>query len=176
MSSEFELEEEPKDWTKWVWLGIGVSLAVMVLLLFLLGGPRKTNVSRVRVKHILIKFAQADPESKARAREQIVELRQRLLDGEDFGKLARQYSMDPQSSRRGGDLGYQNKGEFMEPFEEFVWNAEPGELSDVITTIHGYHLAVVVDRQWSDTDAYEKRIHEEILKGEKEGELAGAEE
>lgn len=168
MSSEFDIAEEPKDRTAWLWFGICLAVCLMALIIFLVGKPKKLTMSRVRAKHILISYDASDPEAAARARQQITSLRQRILDGEDFSKLARTYSMDPGSSSRGGDLGYETKGVFEKEFEEFVWAAPLNQLSDVIRTAVGYHLAIVVDRQLTDTDKYEVRIYKEVAEQEKQ--------
>ncbi|MBZ0232969.1 MAG: peptidyl-prolyl cis-trans isomerase [Deltaproteobacteria bacterium] len=89
---------------------------------------------------------------RARARELIRELRERIVNGEDFGAIAEEYSNDPGSASRGGDLGYLHKGELVKEMEEFAWEAPIGELSDVIQTTYGFHIAIVNDRHISDID------------------------
>lgn len=155
---ENEPREEPKDRTKWVWLGVLVILVAMVAVLWTLGRQEFRGKSVVRAKHILIQFSAQDPADRAAALKQVTEIRERILNGESFAKLAREYSDDTYSSARGGDLGYQVKGAFEKTFEEYAWKAPLGELSEPITTSHGFHLIVVVDRTLSEADRYEQEL------------------
>lgn len=154
-----EVVEEPKDRTKLMWLGVFVLFGAMLAAIWSYGRI-KPHHSVVRAKHILIASSAVNPAEQARAFELAQGLRKRILAGEDFGKLAEQYSNDPQSASRGGDLGYVEKGAFTQGFEEYVWSAPVGELSDVIKTGFGYHLIVVVDRIVSDIDRV-KQLEEE---------------
>ena len=154
-----DLIEEPKDRTALVWVIVGIVLIVAVAALWWKSQP-SGNVSQVRAKHILIKCNQADPNDRARAQERAIELRQRILAGESFAKLAKDYSDDPESAARGGDLGYYPKNSFEEAFEKYVWEAPLNQLSDVVKTAHGFHLIVVLDRHLSKADAYEQSLKE----------------
>ncbi len=113
----------------------------------------------VRASHILINLdAHAAPGDTAAVYEQMMQLRQRFLDGEDFGDLARQYSDDPsardraasgnQPARRGnaGDLGYFSVFNMVYPFESAAFNTEVGEVSMPVRSNFGYHLVKVTDR------------------------------
>lgn len=151
--------EDVKDRTKLVWLGIGALILLMIGALWYMGQP-DTNVSQVRVKHILISYDANDPHERARALQLARELRERIAGGESFEKLAREYSDDASSAARGGDLGYYPKGSFAGDFEKFAWNAEPDKLSDVISTTHGFHIAMVTDRTLSDADRYEMELEQ----------------
>ena len=156
------LEEEPKDRTKWVWLGMLAAIIIMVVVLAVAGRQEAAGRSEVRAKHILIQYDRNSAADRASAIELITELRQRILEGESFAKLAREYSDDAFSSARGGDLGYQPKGSFDEAFEKCVWETSIGELSDIVTTGHGLHLIIVVDRRLSDAEAYHRRLVEKV--------------
>lgn len=77
------------------------------------------------------------------------ELRQRILDGEDFAALAAEYSDDPGSGANGGDLGWAKRGAYVPEFDEAVFSLPIGETSEPIKTQFGYHLIQVIER---DTD------------------------
>lgn len=70
-------------------------------------------------------------------------LKQRALDGEDFGDLARQYSTCP-SGQQGGDLGWFGRGQMVKPFENAAFKGEPGSLS-VVRTQFGWHVIKVLE-------------------------------
>ena len=162
MPLEFEHEdiEEPKDRTKLMWLGVIVLFVAMLAAIWAYGRIKPYH-SMVRAKHILISSNAGDPAEQARSLELAQELRKRILAGEDFGVLAQKYSNDPQSASRGGDIGYTEKGKLTEGFEEYVWTAPVGQLSEVVKTSFGYHLIVVVDRIVSEVDRAKQREDEE---------------
>ena len=124
---------------------------------------------QVRASHILMKVdPQVDAQQKAAARKKLEELRQRLLKGEDFVALAREYSEGP-SSVKGGDLGYFGRGQMVKPFEDVAFALEIGELSDVVETRFGYHLIKVTGKKPETVIAYAdiKERLQQYLKDEK---------
>lgn len=156
-------QEEPKDWTKYIWGGIILLVVVMIVFIWL-AGQIKPKTSYVRAKHILIKFNPNDPADRQRALQLTTELKERIIKGESFEKLAREYSNDPASARRGGDLGYYERRSFEPNFEDYVWSAPIGQLSDIIETKYGFHLIIVTDRHLTDVDRYELELDEKARK------------
>ncbi len=71
---------------------------------------------------------------------------ERLQDGENFGKLAYEYSIDPSAQKNKGDLGYFVWGAMVKPFQDAVASMEPGQISPPVKTRFGYHIIKVVDR------------------------------
>ncbi len=111
---------------------------------------------QVRARHILIKVdPEAGAEAKAQARKQIEELRKRVLAGEDFAALAREYSQDPGSSANGGDLGFFGREQMVPAFSQAAFALEVGELSQVVITDFGYHLIQLTDRKPESALPYE---------------------
>ena len=86
----------------------------------------------VRAKHILV-----DTENEAWA------LKSRITEGEDFDKLAKQYSKCP-SKEKGGDLGYFNRGQMVPEFEKAAFETPIGEVSDPVKTRFGWHIIKVI--------------------------------
>ncbi len=74
------------------------------------------------------------------------ELRQRLLNGEDFATLAAEYSDDPGSAAQGGDLGWFGRGRMVAPFEEAAFSLQVGEISEPVKSDFGYHIIEVLER------------------------------
>lgn len=66
----------------------------------------------------------------------------------EFGKLAQEHSTCS-SKKRGGDLGYFTRGQMVGPFEQAAFSTSPGSMSDIIKTVHGYHIIYVEDRKMS---------------------------
>ncbi len=162
MAEKFDSAEEPKDRTMLVWIGIFVMLVGMVAALSI-GGAVRPISSSVTVKHILVMVDRMDPAERARGLELITELRQRIVDGESFEKLAREYSDDPGSKTRGGYLGEEGRGKYDKNFEEYVWFAPIGALSDIVPTSNGFHLIVVLKRSLSKEDLYNIDLDRRVL-------------
>jgi len=92
------------------------------------------DMKEVRASHILV-----SKESEAK------DVLARLNKGEDFTALAKQYSEDPGSAVKGGDLGYFTTGQMVEPFEKTAFSLKVGETSGIVKTNFGYHIIRVAD-------------------------------
>ncbi|MDR0907307.1 MAG: peptidylprolyl isomerase [Rikenellaceae bacterium] len=84
--------------------------------------------------------------AEQRARERLLELRQRIIDGERFDRLAVMYSVDPGSALRGGEMDAAPKESFVEPFADAVAKLRPGQVSGVVETEFGFHLIQLIDK------------------------------
>jgi len=128
----------------------------------------------IEARHILLRIP-AEPTQ--RQRDSLVakaeELRQRALAGEDFAELASEYSEDPGSAQRGGDLGYFGRNRMVEPFEDAAFALEPGEVSDVVETPFGYHIIMVTDRRETELGIQRDDFRRQLLEQrERAAELA----
>lgn len=95
----------------------------------------------VHVSHILLGVEpNASPEDTLKRYERAMEIRQRILDGEDFGTVARATSEDPGARVNGGDLGYFTVFMMVYPFETAAYELDSGEVSMPVRTQHGYHI------------------------------------
>jgi hypothetical protein len=90
---------------------------------------------QVWARHILVAT-----EEEARA---VIE---RFNDGEEFGALAAELSVDTGSGASGGDLGWFGKGAMVAPFEEAAFSLEAGEISEPVQSDFGWHIIQVIDR------------------------------
>jgi len=154
MESDSQPVAEPPDRTKWMWIGVGVLLVVLIVAMAVRDEDKPLR-SEVRSRHILIKCTASDPLDRSRALERIQELKQRIDNGESFSKLAKQYSDDPYSAPKGGDLGVSKRGAYTEKFEDYVWRGPVGVVSDPIETPFGYHLILIEKRYLTDVDQYQ---------------------
>jgi peptidyl-prolyl cis-trans isomerase C len=123
----------------------------------------------VRVRHILVKVAPGAPEAdRKKARRQAEKLlSQARRKGADFAALARRHSQDD-SAASGGDLGSVSRGTMVGPFEQAAFALRPGELSDVVQTIFGFHVIKAEERREAEPipesevrEAIEKALHTE---------------
>jgi peptidyl-prolyl cis-trans isomerase SurA len=113
------------------------------------GGPERKTVDETRARHVLIQTnaVRNDEQARLLARD----LYNRLQAGEDFTKIAKEYSDDPGSKSSGGDLGFQPPGVFAPEFQVRIDQLQPGELSPPFRTQFGWHVAGVIERRTRDT-------------------------
>jgi len=98
---------------------------------------------RRRVAHILVEVNDQSTEADAETR--INEVYQRIIAGEDFAGLAKEYSSDTGSAENGGDLGFNAPGTFVEEFEVVAYDLGLNEMSAPVRTEFGFHLIKVLD-------------------------------
>lgn len=102
----------------------------------------------IAASHILIMVKKnASKEKVAAAKAKATKARQRILKGESFENVAREMSEDPSVKKNGGYLGYFTAFDLVQPFEDAVYNMQPGELSQPIRTNYGYHIIKVIARR-----------------------------
>lgn len=105
-------------------------------------------IVEVRASHILVAMnADATPADTLQAYNKLAALRARIMQGEEFGKLAREFSEDPGAKTNSGDLGYFSVMQMVYLFEEAAYNLKTGEVSKPVRTSFGYHLIKVTDRR-----------------------------
>ena len=89
-----------------------------------------------------------DREAAAMAvKERLLSLRERVINGERFATLARIYSEDPGSARRGGELGMASKSIFWPAFSDAAMALRPGVISQIVETPDGFHIIEVIEKK-----------------------------
>jgi peptidyl-prolyl cis-trans isomerase SurA len=102
----------------------------------------------IRASHILVLIDEsASPEDTLKAYQKIVDIKKRIDSGEDFIKVAQQFSEDPSVKENNGDLGYFSAFRMVYPFENAAFSTQVGQLSKPFRTRFGYHLVKVVDKR-----------------------------
>ena len=102
--------------------------------------------TRVEVSQITVPIL-AGAAAQSAARTLANDVRGRVLAGESFADLASEYSQDPVSQNRGGDLGFIRRGQLVPPFEKSAFSLRQGETSPVVKTVFGYHIIQLIERQ-----------------------------
>ena len=106
----------------------------------------KRFLKEIKASHILFSVDEnALPEDTLKVYKQAVEIRKRAIAGEDFGKLATEFSQDPSAKDNKGDLGYFTSFRMVYAFETGAYNTPKGSISNPIRTRFGYHLIKVND-------------------------------
>lgn len=89
-----------------------------------------------------------DREAAALAvREKLLALRERIINGEKFATLARIYSEDTGSARKGGELGMASKSIFWPQFSDAAMSLRPGTISQIVETPDGFHIIEVIEKK-----------------------------
>ncbi len=88
-----------------------------------------------------------------RVRDELNELRERIVKGENFSMLAKLYSEDPGSASKGGELGFFDKGVMVSEFESAAFALKPGEVSPIIETQFGFHIIQLIERRGNTINA-----------------------
>ena len=98
------------------------------------------------VYHILVKIPpREDDKEWQKGKEKIDRIYRELKSGKDFATLAKKYSEDPFSKKKGGYLGYITRDKVVSEFGNVIFHLKKGEISKPFKTIYGYHIAKVTD-------------------------------
>ena len=80
-------------------------------------------------------------------KEKLLSIRERIINGEKFSTLARIYSEDPGSARKGGELGMASKSIFWPAFSDAAMSLKPGVISQIVETPDGFHIIEVLEKK-----------------------------
>jgi len=102
--------------------------------------------AELEIAQIVRKPPVSDEEKRA-VRARLEEYRAKILAGDEFAVYAALYSQDPGSAKKGGELGFFERGMMVPEFEAAAFNLKPGELSPIIETKYGFHLLQLIERR-----------------------------
>lgn len=91
------------------------------------------------------RYPPSQEDAKLRTRTRLLELRERIMKGENFSTLARIYSEDPGTAARGGEMEPVPKDAFVESFSNAMVKLSPGQVSEVVETEYGFHLIQMIE-------------------------------
>lgn len=101
-------------------------------------------------------------------KERLLSIRERIINGEKFTTLARIYSQDPGSARKGGELGMASKSIFWPAFSDAAMSLKPGVVSQIVETPDGFHIIEVLDKKGDMFNARHILLKPEYTSGDRE--------
>ncbi len=131
-----------------------------ILKIFDIRGRQTVEVKEVNARHILI--SPSIIVSNEKAKNMLTQFLEDIKSGDaDFAELAKEYSEDPGSAIKGGELGWSDPSRYVPEFKNTLAELEPGEYSQPFKTTHGWHLVQLLERRTQDaTDsAYQERAY-----------------
>lgn len=103
--------------------------------------------SEVEVSELVIK-PQVNEEERLKALERIKDIQKELnRESADFAEIAKKYSQDPGSAKRGGDLGFAKRGTFVPAFEAAAYDLQVGMMTDIVESEFGFHIIQLLERR-----------------------------
>jgi peptidyl-prolyl cis-trans isomerase SurA len=110
---------------------------------------------QVRASHIFIAIPEDADNAALLDREKLAKsLLARVQSGEDFAKLAREYSQDAGTRAEGGDLGFIGRDILPKPLEELVFSMKVGDVNGPVRADRGFHIIKLVDKRAKDAKPF----------------------
>ncbi len=126
---------------------------------------KRLRVPEIRASHILVSFYKNGKLDSTAAKEKIDTVMAKLKAGGDFAELAKEYSDDPGSKVKGGDLGFFKIRMMVKPFAEAAFNLKNiGDISGIVKTRFGYHIIKLTGRKPYPSFEEEKENLKKIYK------------
>ena len=127
---------------------------------------------QIKARHILIQVPKEAPEEeKKKLKEKADEVLKKVKAGEDFTKLAADFSDDSGTKSKGGELGFFSKGSMVPAFEQAAFALKPGEVSELVETDFGFHVIKVDEKKEAVSEPFEtikEKVTKQVLREKQE--------
>jgi peptidyl-prolyl cis-trans isomerase SurA len=98
----------------------------------------------------IVKIAEVSEDQKNRTRAELMEVRNKILAGEDFATVAKKYSDDPSVLSNGGEMGWSARGRMVPEYEAMAFKLKPKELSMPFESAFGIHIMQLIERRGNE--------------------------
>jgi len=98
----------------------------------------------------IVKVAKVSESQKSVARNQLLDIRTRIMTGENFGDLARKYSADPSVTMNNGEMGWVGRGRMVPEYEAMAFKLKPNEISMPFESPFGFHIMQLIERRGNE--------------------------
>jgi len=98
----------------------------------------------------IVRVAKTSPEQKSITRNQLLDIRSRILAGENFAELARKHSADPSVLSNNGEMGWVGRGRMVPEYEAVAFRLKPGEVSMPFESPFGIHIMQLIERRGNE--------------------------
>jgi peptidyl-prolyl cis-trans isomerase SurA len=101
----------------------------------------------------IVKTATVSEKQKEETKRQLIEIRNRILTGEDFEELAKKYSADPSVASNNGRMGWMGRGQLVPEYEATAFRMKVNEISMPVETEYGFHIIQLLGRRGNEYDS-----------------------
>lgn len=98
----------------------------------------------------IVRKAKVSEEQKLKVQTQLIDIRNRILQGENWGKLAKEFSDDPSAAKNGGEMGTSGRGRMVPEYEATAFKLKVGEISMPFESPFGFHIMQLQDRRGNE--------------------------
>lgn len=98
----------------------------------------------------IVRIAKVNEAQENETKGELISIRNRILAGEDFNKLAKDYSDDPSVIQNGGEMGWSGRGRMVPEYEAMAFKLKPGEISMPFKSPFGIHIMQLIERRGNE--------------------------
>jgi len=98
----------------------------------------------------IVKIAKVNEAQESQTKADLISIRNRILAGEDFAKLAKEYSDDPSVIQNGGEMGWSGRGRMVPEYEAMAFKLKPNEISMPFKSPFGIHIMQLIERRGNE--------------------------